>query len=90
MLSCVYWISAGNETGIPSDILGAYLDLCETIIYRLNFSPMIPLMKSLLLVIIKDLTVCSNDHENMVLNANPYSRARETVTGFKCTTKGFL
>ena len=53
-------IETDNETGIISDILGAYLDIYGSIIYRLIFSPRIPLLKVLLLVIIEDLIDCRN------------------------------
>ena len=48
VLFCVSWIVTGNKTGISSDILGAYLDLCGTIISRLNSCTRSPLNKALL------------------------------------------
>ena len=44
------WIETGDETGSPSDILGASLAVCGTIISSLNWSPSIPLTKALFLV----------------------------------------
>ena len=87
---CFPWIETGNETGSPSDVLGDPLTLCGTIISSLKCSPRSPLTKEFLSVTIEDLIVCRNGHENMVLHANPSNRARETVTGFSFTTKGFL
>ena len=81
VLFCVSGIVTGNETVSPSDCLGASLDIFQTIISRLNCSPMIPLTKAFLLVIIEVLVVCSNGHENMVLHATPSPKVKETVTG---------
>ena len=89
MLFCAFGIANGNEIGSPSYVFGASLDLCGTIIYRLNLSPRIPLTKALLSVIIEALIVFSNGYENMVLHAPPYPRSRETVTICPFTTKGF-
>ena len=50
-------ISTGNETGRPSAILGASLDIWGTIISILNCSPRSPLDKALLFVIIEVLIV---------------------------------
>ena len=74
----------------PSDVLGNSLTLCETIISILNCYPGSPLTKTLLLEMIEALIVCRNGHENMVLHDTPSPKARETVTGFPLTTKGFL
>ena len=62
MISCFTYIETLNETVSPSDVLGASLALCVTIISSLNFSPRIPLTKALLLVTIEALIVCSNGH----------------------------
>ena len=90
MLSCFSWIATHNETVYPSDVLGDYLSLCGTIIYIIKLSPRITLTKALFLVIIEALIVCRNGNENMVLQATPYMRARETVTNFLFTTKVVL
>ena len=90
VLFCVYGIVTGNGTGSTSGVLGTSFALCVTIIYRLNFSPQIPLTKALLLVIIEALFDCRNGHDNMVLKAEPSLRARETLTGCQFTTKRFL
>ena len=74
MLFCVSGIATGIETISTSDALGAYLDLCGTIISSLDCFPKCPLIKALLLVIIKDLIVCRNVHEKMMLHAYPYPR----------------
>ena len=50
---CCLW-----ETGSLSVFLGASFDLFVTIIYRLNFSPRIPLTKVSFLVIIEGLIFC--------------------------------
>ena len=63
ILFCVCGIVTGNETGFPSISLIASLDLCGTIISRLNFPPRSPLTKSLSLVIIYALIVCRNVRE---------------------------
>ena len=90
MFSCFPWISTYNKTGSPSDVLGASLAICGTTISSLNCFTRIPLIKALLLVMIEALIVCRNGHENMVLHATPYPRARETVYGFPFITKRFL
>ena len=90
MFSCFTWIETGNENGSPSDVLGVYLDLCGTIIYRLNWNTRSPVTKALLLVMIEYLVVCRDVHENMVLHGIPSPRASETVIGFIFTTKGVL
>ena len=90
MLFCVSTITTSNKTGSPSGILGDFLDICGTIISRLNFSPRSPLTKALLLVIIKALIIFRDGHENMVLHATPSSWAKETFTGCPFTTKEFL
>ena len=90
VLFCIYGIATGNETGIPSDVLGDPLALCETIISSLNCSPRSPLTKMFFLVIIEALIIYTNDHENMVLHATPSSMERETVTSCLFTTKGVL
>ena len=89
ILSFVYWIATGNESGSPSGVLGDPLALCGTIISSLNWSPMIPQTKSLLSVIIEDLIVCRNVHGKMMLHATPSPRARETITSFPFTAKRF-
>ena len=63
VLFCVSGIMNGNETGILSDVLGASLDLCVTIVYRLNFYLGSPLIKFFFLVIIEVLIVFINGHE---------------------------
>ena len=90
VLFCVSGITTSNGTVSTSDVLGYYLALCGTIIYIFNFSPGSPLTKALLLVIIESLIIFRNGHENMVLHANNYPRAKETVTGCAFTTKGTL
>ena len=90
IFSCFTWIENGNETGSPSGVLVASLYLCVTIISRLNLSPRIPLTKSLFLVLIEALIVFRDSPENMVLHANPFPRARETVAGFPFSVKGVL
>ena len=90
VLSCFPWIDTDSENGSPSNSLGASLDLCGVIIPSLNFSPRSPITKELFSVMIEALIVCRNVHENMVLHATPSPRARDTVTGFLVTTKGFL
>ena len=82
VLFCVSGITIGNETGIPSDVLGASLDLCGTIISSLNCSTRLQLTNVLFSAIIEALIVCRNGHENMLLHDTPYPRLRETVTGF--------
>ena len=88
MLSFFTWTENGNETGSPSDVLGASLAICGTIISSLNCYNRIPLTKALFLVMIEALIFFRNGHENMVFHATPSPRARETVTGFSFTTKG--
>ena len=88
MLSCFTWTKTGNETGSPYNVLGDFLDLCETIIPTLNCYPRSPLTKTLFLVMIEALIVFRNGHKNMVLHAIPYTRARGAVTGCPFTTKG--
>ena len=90
MLYCFTWTETGNETGSTSDVLGAYLDICGTIISNLNLSPRSTLTKVLFLVMIEALIVCSNDHENMVLHSTTSPRAKETINSFTFTTQGFL
>ena len=90
MWLCFSWIATDNETGSPSDVLGASLDLFGTIISSLNFSPSSPITKTLLSFIIEDSIICRNGHENIVLHASLCPRSRETVTGFLFTTKGVL
>ena len=90
VLSCAYWIANGNLTVSNSDVLGASLAICGTIIYILNCSPSSALTKKFFSVIIEALIVCRNGHENMVLHATPSPRARDNVTGFLFTTKVFL
>ena len=36
VLFCVYGIVTGNENISPSDVLGAFLDICVTIVSSLN------------------------------------------------------
>ena len=90
MLFCVSGITTGNETVSFSDVLGAYLDICGTIISSLNCYPRSLLNKVLVLVIIEVLIICSNGYEKLVLHATPYHIERETVNGFPFTTKGVL
>ena len=90
MLSFVSWVVTGNETGSPSGVLIASLDLRGTIISNLNCSHRSQLTKELFLVIIESLIVFNNGHENMVLYATPSPRARENVTRFTFTTNGVL
>ena len=90
LLFCVSRIDTDNKTDSPSGVLVYSLDLCGAIISVLNCSPMSPITKALPLVIISYLIVCRNVHENMVLRATPSTRARETVTGFPFTARGFL
>ena len=61
MLFCVSCIMTGNETEITSDVLGSSLDIFGTIIYILNCSPSIPIIKELFSVIIEAFIVCGND-----------------------------
>ena len=75
MLFCVSRIVTGKKTGSSSDILGACLVICGTIISRLNCYPRTPLTKALFLVIIEAWIVHSNGHEKMVLNATLSPRA---------------
>ena len=86
----ICWITTGNETGIPSDVLGVSLDLYGTIISSLNFSPSSPITEELLSEIIETLIVCRKGHENIVLHTTSSTRSRETVTGFLFTIKGVL
>ena len=95
MLSCFPWIETGNATGRPSDVLVDSLDLCGTIISRLNFSPSSLLTKEFFLVIIEALTVCRNGHENMVFecSSSVTSRASRSTFGstpsdLRCDTNG--
>ena len=74
MLFFVSGIATGSETVSTSDALGASLALCGTIISSLDCFPKCPLIKALLLVIIKALIVYRNVHEEMVLHAYPYPR----------------
>ena len=87
---CPSWIEAVNENGRPSGVFGSSLVLCGTITPRFKFYPRSPLPKTLLLVIIEALIVCSKGHENMVLYVTPYPRVRDNVAGFSFTTKGVL
>ena len=79
-----------KTTGIPSNVLGASLDLCGTTISILNFSTRSPTTRELLSVIIEELLVFRTGPENRVLHTTPSPRAKETVTGFLFTTKGVL
>ena len=90
MILCFPWIKTGNETGITSDVLGAYLAICTAIVSSLNYYTRSLLNNSLFLVIIETLIVCRDGHEYMVLHATPSARVRETVTGFMFTTKEFF
>ena len=87
MFSCFPWIETGNETGIPSDVLGDSLSLYGTIISSLNCSPRSTLNKLLLSVMTEDLIFYRNGNSIIVLYATPSPRARESVTGFPFTTK---
>ena len=83
-------IATGNETVSPSDVLGASLDLCGTIISSFNFSHSSPLTKALLSAIIEALIFFRNGHEKIVLHATPSPRDRETFTGCPFNTKVFF
>ena len=52
VLFCISGVDTYNETGSPSDFLGASLDIFVTIISSLTFYPTSPLTKVLFLVII--------------------------------------
>ena len=80
MLCYVSEIVTVNETVSDYDDLGAYLDLCGSIISILNCSPRSSLTKVFVLVIIESFIVYRNGHEKMVLQVTPSPRARETVT----------
>ena len=90
MFYCFPCIGTVNETGSPSNVLVASLALCGIIISSLKYSPRSLITQAFFSVIIEALIVCGNGHENMVLPATPYPRARETFTGFLSTTKGVL
>ena len=90
IIFCVSGITTGNETSSPSDVLGASLALCGTIISILNCYPMISITKALFSVIIETLIFYGNGQENILLRANPSHRERETFTGYAFTTKVFL
>ena len=68
----------GNNTAIYSDVLDPYLGIFRSIISILNFSPRIPLTKSLLLVVIE--VFFSETAINMVLYTTPYTRVRRWET----------
>ena len=90
VLFCVSWIATDNETGSPSDVLGASLALCGTIIYILNFYPRSLLTKALFFFIIEALIVCRNGNEKLVFHATPALKVMETVTSCPFNVKGFL
>ena len=90
MFSVFHCIDTGTETGSPSDVLGASLDLCGTIISSINCSPRNPLTKTFFLVVIEALIVWINGHESIVLNATSYLILRDNVTIFMFTTEGVL
>ena len=79
-----------NETGNPSGDLVTSLDLCGTIISRLNCYPRITLNKELFSVIIEALFFCRKVHEKRVLHAIPSPRSMETFTGCLLTKKVVL
>ena len=85
-----YAIAPGNETGINSDVLGASLFLCGTIISSLNCYPRSPLTKTLFSFIIGFIFVCRDGHEKMMLYVAPSPRVRETFTACAFDTNGFL
>ena len=90
----VYVISLGietcNETSIPSDVVGASLDLRGKILSILNCYPWNPMTKALLSVIIEALIISSNRHENIDFHVVPSPRMKDTVTGCAFTIEGVL
>ena len=90
VLSCAYWIANGNLTVSNSDVLGASLAICGTIIYILNCSPSSALTKKFFSVIIEALIVCRNGHENIVFRYTPSTRLKETIAGCPFSTNGVL